>query len=194
MSILPVCEEGHWSLVSMLIGHWSHTGWLNYNIIDDAWKWEKQHVLVKASNILIWIFINIDVALSLRHSLCIIESNAASSVACNLIFYLHSWPTVSRLCGPSRSDWHLFSMMIQSYWFHKTKTLFDWAFSMFPMTVAKWRWVEHCFSVRTWFQVVEDRKKPLSGKVAVRFAHLTCLGRDTVYFFRGQDLVRALSS
>lgn len=67
MSVLPVCEEGHWPLVSMLISHWSHTGWLNYNVIDDAWKWEKKpkhYVSVKTSNILMWICINNNVTLS----------------------------------------------------------------------------------------------------------------------------------
>lgn len=66
MSVLPVCEEGHWPLVSMLISHRSHTGRLNYNVIDDAWKWEKtkHYVSVKTSNILMWICINNNVTLS----------------------------------------------------------------------------------------------------------------------------------
>lgn len=36
LAVYSVCQKGHWSLVSMLISHWTHTWRLYNNIVDDT--------------------------------------------------------------------------------------------------------------------------------------------------------------
>lgn len=40
-SYIPVCQKGNWPLVSVFISHWSHTGRLYYNIVDNSYRGRK---------------------------------------------------------------------------------------------------------------------------------------------------------
>ena len=47
---IPVCQKGNWPLVSMLISHWTHTWWFNYDVVDDSCSVDRKSLIIDQSD------------------------------------------------------------------------------------------------------------------------------------------------